>query len=175
MNPVDIVLRAEKDGVKFTLSNSGRLKVAGQKSILNTWMPILREHQAALFSFLDEKAIKQTIKEIDFNKIAINTGCEHPCIEPSLPPFKKANKIRPSPIAIAWLLKHREALDKAGWTRAELYRRNKSKLGIAWFPLWNKAFLKFYLHNSGVIEFKCGDNGHGRGFSQTAHPRNGTI
>jgi TubC N-terminal docking domain len=74
----------------------------------------------------------------------------------------------PSPIALAWLLEHRDALDKAGWTRPELYRRNKSKRSIAWLKLWDMPFLQVYLHDSGVIEFECSINN--RDFFQTTIP-----
>jgi hypothetical protein len=83
-------------------------------------------------------------------------------------PCKKV-KTLPSPVALAWLREHREALDKAGWTRAELYRRNKSKRGIAWHLIWDKPFSLAYLHESGVIEFECSDGG--RDFIQTERPR----
>lgn len=79
----------------------------------------------------------------------------------------------PSPVALLWLLEHREALDKAGWMRPELYRRNKSKRGIAWLELWDKPFFMAYLHDSGVIEFECNING--RDFFQTARPQKKTI
>ena len=78
------------------------------------------------------------------------------------------NKTKPSPVALAWLFDHRQLLDDAGWTRAELYRRNKYKQGIAWLKLWDKAFLLAYLHDDGVIEFECSSNG--RDFIQTARP-----
>lgn len=79
----------------------------------------------------------------------------------------------PSPVALLWLLEHREALSKAGWTRPELYRRNVSKRGIAWLELWDKPFFMAYLHDSGVIEFEYSING--RDVFQTAQPQEKTI
>ncbi len=72
-----------------------------------------------------------------------------------------------SPVALAWLREHRQQLKAAGWTARELWRRNKSK-GICWCGLWDKPFLKVYLHDDGVIEFECVDGG--RDVSQTARP-----
>jgi len=61
---------------------------------------------------------------------------------------------KPSPVALAWIREHRQALQCNGWTMAELYRRNKSR-GIAWCGLWEKPFLKVFLQPGGVIEFEC--------------------
>jgi hypothetical protein len=72
-----------------------------------------------------------------------------------------------SPVALSWLLSHRQALKDAGWTGRELYRRNKSK-GICWCSLWDEPFLKVYLHNNGVIEFECVIAG--KDIIQTARP-----
>jgi len=82
-------------------------------------------------------------------------------------PCRKVKSL-PSPVALAWLHEHRQALDVAGWTRSELYRRNKSNRGIAWYLIWDKPFLLAYLHESGVIEFEFSDGG--RDVFQTAHP-----
>lgn len=92
---------------------------------------------------------------------------EYVYYEPSATTPRK-DKRRPSPVALAWLLEHRQALDDAGWTRAELYRRNKSKQGIAWLKVWDMAFILAYLHTNGVIEFEC-SRGE-RDFFQRARP-----
>jgi hypothetical protein len=75
----------------------------------------------------------------------------------------------PSPVALSWLLEHRQALDDAGWTREELYSRKKYQTGIVWFGLWEEAFSMAYLHEDGTIEFECSMNG--RDFFQTARPK----
>lgn len=80
---------------------------------------------------------------------------------------REATRKKPSPVALDWLQEHRQALKAAGWTGREIYRANKSK-GICWCGLWDKPFLKVYLHSDGVIEFECVDGG--RDCIQTARP-----
>lgn len=72
-----------------------------------------------------------------------------------------------SPVALTWLLEHRQQLKTAGWTVAEIYRRNKSR-GIAWCGLWEQPFLKVTLLESGVIEFEAVISG--KDIVQTARP-----
>jgi len=83
-------------------------------------------------------------------------------------PCRKPKRL-PSPVALKWLLEHRQALDAAGWTREELYTRVKYKQGLAWLDLWEQAFALAYLHPDGTIEFEC--SVHGRDFIQTARPK----
>jgi hypothetical protein len=96
---------------------------------------------------------------------------EYVYYEPSSTAPKK-DKRRPTAVALEWLLKNRQELDDAGWTRAELYRRNKSKIGLAWLKLWEEAFSRAYLHEDGTIEFECSMNG--RDYFQTARPKKQT-
>ncbi|MCX5870562.1 MAG: hypothetical protein NTY00_07995 [Deltaproteobacteria bacterium] len=79
----------------------------------------------------------------------------------------KDTKQKPSPVALEWLQDHRQQLKAAGWTMAELYRRNSSP-GICWCSLWDKPFFKAYLHDNGVIEMECVIAG--RDVIQTARP-----
>ena len=88
--------------------------------------------------------------------------------EPSSAVVRK-DKHRQSPIALAWLQEHRQALDDAGWTRSELYDRRKYRQGIAWLDLWEEAFPLAHLHEDGTIEFEC--SRHGRDYFQTAKPK----
>ena len=78
-------------------------------------------------------------------------------------------KAKPSPIALEWLLEHRQALLESGWTRSELFDRRKYRQGIAWMDLWEQAFSRAFLHPDGTIEFEC--SRHGRDYFQTARPR----
>ena len=155
LNLVEIISRAEKDGVKFTLSDTGKVKVAGSQNTINTWMLVLREYKAELLSFLGKTVFKHAIEETSSST------------ESSHQPLKKV-KIRISPNALKWLSDNLEALDKSGWTRAELYGRNKYKRGIAWLSLWGSTLQKVILRESGVIEFHR--SAHGRDFIQTARP-----
>lgn len=81
--------------------------------------------------------------------------------------LQKDAHLKPSPIALAWLQEHRQALRAAGWTARELYQRNKSK-GLCWCSLWDKPFFQAYLHDNGVIEMECVIAG--RDVIQTARP-----
>ena len=78
---------------------------------------------------------------------------------------KRAETIPPA--AKEWLQDHRQELKAAGWSMRELYRANRSR-GIAWVAIWDKHFLKVYLHDNGVIFFEFIDSG--RDCQQTARP-----
>lgn len=71
---------------------------------------------------------------------------------------------RPSRAALAWLADNKENLSRHGWTKPELYRRNKSKQGIAWLSIWEKPLMEVSLQENGVIRFKDRD------IIQTARP-----
>ena len=86
--------------------------------------------------------------------------------------YPSCKKAKPSPVAVGWLQENRKALDSAGWTRAELYRRDKYRRGIAWLALWDESFSSASLRDDGTIVFLCSI--HGRNFVQTAHPQRRT-
>jgi len=65
----EIIDQATDDGVKLTLSPSGKVMVAGDQHVVNRWRPILAENKAALLSFLGEKIINQARQEVDFDKV----------------------------------------------------------------------------------------------------------
>ncbi|MFA5905804.1 MAG: hypothetical protein WC836_17865 [Desulfobacula sp.] len=141
------------------------------------------------------ETIGQAAQEIDFNVVDPVHGCG--CFKPphvelislvasndrrylrgddpgwipldqSRQPLKReTTSKKPSPVALKWIREHRQELRQAGWTGRELYRANKSK-GICWCGLWDKPFLKVYLHSDRVIEFECVDSG--RDCIQTAQP-----
>lgn len=74
-----------------------------------------------------------------------------------------------SPVALAWLQGHRQQLRAAGWTMADLYRRNKSR-GIAWVGLWDMPGLSVAIESGGAISFNFQDV-TGKRLRQTAWPR----
>ena len=90
--------------------------------------------------------------------------------DPSCQPLRKKQCRRPSPVALAWLLEHREELRQAGWTMPELYRRNKSK-GIIWLSQWSNPNVDVSLMPGGGIVFLFTD----RGIRQTAWPKQPTF
>jgi len=138
------------------------------------------------------ETVGQTAKEIDFNKVDPLHGCgfyavrqnthdfcfnDSPFEESGSPSCDDKPVARPitcrekiSPVALEWLREQRQALKVAGWTMAELYRRNKSR-GIAWARVWDKMGMTATLQGE-VITITFDDNG--RTIKQTARPR-GTV
>jgi hypothetical protein len=76
--------------------------------------------------------------------------------------------MRISPVALSWLRKNRAAL-ALGWTKAELYRRNKSR-GIAWVGLWDHPGLSVAIESGGTISFSF-KTPTGQTIRQTAWPK----
>jgi hypothetical protein len=150
----------EAAGIELSLVDSNLELYAPKGTINHVILAQIKQHKSEIIRFLS-KSPQGEVKAF-----------EPVHIEPAPPP-QDNTKHRPSPIALAWLLEHRQALDKAGWTRAELYRRNKSSPGIAWLKLWDQALLLTHLHADGVIEFECSING--KDYVQTARPRNFTT
>lgn len=147
----------EKAGISFSLLNGGLKLSAPTGVVTHDIMAEIKKNKLEIIEFISDPAEKSNQNGVD--------GNTH--LRP-IPIPAREKKCNPSPVALAWLLEHRLALDAAGWTRAELYRRNKSKQGIAWLKLWDMAFILVYLHTDGVIEFECSRGG--RDFFQTARP-----
>jgi hypothetical protein len=74
-----------------------------------------------------------------------------------------------SPVAVKWLRKNRAALHCNGWTKTELYRRNKSR-GIAWVGLWDQPGLSVAIESGGTISFSF-KTLTGQTIRQTAWPK----
>lgn len=68
----------------------------------------------------------------------------------------------------AWLLPRLSALTLAGWTRPELFRRNRARRGIAWLALWADKAATADLTAEGCIRFTITRGG--RACTQTARP-----
>ncbi len=74
-----------------------------------------------------------------------------------------------SPVALSWLAKNKFHLKAAGWTMAELYRRNLSK-GIAWVGAWDMPGLTVTIETGGCISFYF-LTATGQKIKQTAWPK----
>jgi hypothetical protein len=74
-----------------------------------------------------------------------------------------------SPVALSWLRKNRAPLALYGWTKTELYRRNKSR-GIAWVGLWDQPGLSVAIESGGTISFLY-QHVTGKTIRQTAWPK----
>jgi hypothetical protein len=147
----------EKAGISFSLLNGGLKLSAPTGVVTHDIMAEIKKNKLEIIEFISNPA--------GIPKLHLVNGNTH--LKPTLDPARE-KKCKPSPVALEWLLKNRQALDDAGWTRAELYRRNKSKQGIAWLKLWEEAFSLAYLHIDGTIEIEC--SRHGRDYFQTARP-----
>ena len=56
MNPAQIIIQAELDGVCLALSGSGGVKASGDQANVDRWIPALREHKAGIVALLTEAA-----------------------------------------------------------------------------------------------------------------------
>jgi hypothetical protein len=52
MNPATLINQAEEDGVHLALSDTGTLKASGDKSHIDKWLPVIREHKVGLIALL---------------------------------------------------------------------------------------------------------------------------
>lgn len=148
MTYIEIIQGARADGVLISTDGAGNLKLTGAQGAVDRWITAIRENKVFILAQLCTEKIEQvTAPQKDYRK----------------------PKCLPSPVALKWLQENRQALDDTGWTRAELYRRNKSKIGLSWLDLWERALSLAYLHEDGTIEFECSI--HGRDFIQTARPK----
>ena len=154
-NTFDTIQAYNQQGISLSLYD-GKLKAEPRALLTDEIRETIKANREVLV-----KALKDTLQNnakfppVDKKQAAIISG-------------HRRDKKRPSPVALAWLLEHRQDLDAAGWTREELYTRKKYKLGLVWLPLWDEAFLLAFLHEDGTIEFECSI--HGRDFFQTAQP-----
>ena len=151
MNVSEIIHHAIADGVSVSLNGAGQVKITGDESAVQKWLPAISDNKAGIIAALSPPGDKAPEAEVSVSE---NQG-------------RLCGK--PSPIALAWLQEHRQALDDTGWTRAELYSRVKYKQGLVWLELWDQAFSMAYMHEDGCIEFEC--SRHGRDYFQTARPK----
>lgn len=56
MNPATILKLALEDGVTLDLSAAGTIKVTGDRSAVNRWLPLVREHKPGIMAVLQEAA-----------------------------------------------------------------------------------------------------------------------
>ena len=52
MNPATLITQAKKDGVHLALSDTGTLKASGNKTRIDKWLPIIREHKIGIVAAL---------------------------------------------------------------------------------------------------------------------------
>lgn len=144
------------------------------------WMDRLKTHQGGSVSIgSDHKSHFSTFLSDNHGnapfKKEIRPETELPILTKPLPLSKDYTQtdtgtgrkhVKPSPLALSWLLEHRQELKQTGWTAGELYRCNKSK-GIIWLRQWSNPNVEVSLRSDGSIVFLFKD----RGVTQTARPR----
>lgn len=52
MTPSTIVKEAAVDGVSLTLSSTGTIRAVGEREVVKRWLPMIREHKAAIQTVL---------------------------------------------------------------------------------------------------------------------------
>ncbi len=77
--------------------------------------------------------------------------------------------------AFPWVQDHLQKLLAAGWTRPELFRRDRCawplrKWGLCWLPIWKKTNVKIKIEDSGQLIFSF-TGVDGRRIEQTAFPQ----
>jgi len=56
LKPATILKLALEDGVTLDLSAAGTIKVTGDRSAVNRWLPLVREHKPGIMAVLQEAA-----------------------------------------------------------------------------------------------------------------------
>ena len=52
MKTAELLEGAISDGVKFSVNGAGKIKLTGGQDTVNKWLPVIREHKAALLKIL---------------------------------------------------------------------------------------------------------------------------
>lgn len=76
MNHLTIIKRMQADGLSLSLTEEGRIDVAGDRATIERWLPLLREHKPDIFAALsaatvsdlthaDELAVRHWVAEIE--------------------------------------------------------------------------------------------------------------
>ena len=64
MTPEEIIYQATSEGLILTLSDDGNIKVVGDHSIIDKWLPLLREHKTGIVELLRIELKQQRVKEM---------------------------------------------------------------------------------------------------------------
>lgn len=137
MNTAEVIERLELEGVSLTLTPSGGLDVFGDKEALGRVLPFLRNHKAEIVDLLTRmkpaqvQAIPTSQKQARVSPLDLLAFCE----------------------GYTWLRPLLSELTQAGWSRPELFRRNRARRGIAWLPLWADKDVTANLTAEGFIRF----------------------
>lgn len=64
MTPEEIIDQAISEGLILTLSDDGNIKVAGDQSIIDKWLPLLREYKSGIVDLLKIELKQQRVREM---------------------------------------------------------------------------------------------------------------
>lgn len=56
MTPASLIYQAKSEGIQFTLSTEGKLKLRGESAVIDRLLPAIREHKAAIMKLLRKPA-----------------------------------------------------------------------------------------------------------------------
>lgn len=51
----ECVRRCRRDGVRLFLTQTGTVKMRGEQSVIDRWLPVIREHKPAVIALLGEE------------------------------------------------------------------------------------------------------------------------
>ncbi len=76
MTPQTIIQKAKADGVALTLAPAGKVKLSGPDRLVARWLPVIREHKAAIVAALGDHHpthadITETVQEAMEERAAI--------------------------------------------------------------------------------------------------------
>lgn len=72
MSPAEIIERASEEGVLLALSPSGRISAKGNPSVLDRWLPELKQHKEQIISELQLEKRRAKILSILRNNPEVN-------------------------------------------------------------------------------------------------------
>jgi hypothetical protein len=87
---IPLILDAQKEGVKITLSSSGGLKISGQPDAVKKWTPIFANRKDEVMTALGERAAVWRVRLPDREVLAHN-----------VPPATRAHMMRLYPMALS--------------------------------------------------------------------------
>ncbi len=166
----EVLTQLQSIGLIFSVVGPGGLKVEPKDKITDHARVLIRAHKEDIVTHLNLSAKKSEgqrgghaagdhaealrgARLTDLKKPALPQagGAELSVTGQTSATAGKQGK--PPAVAKIWLIKHRQELKVFGWSAGELWRRNKSKRGLAWMLVWKRPGLQVDLTTDGVIQF----------------------
>jgi hypothetical protein len=64
MNPSQVLERVLIDGLTLTISSDQNIKITGDHAFIDEWLPLIRQHKAAIIELLKKDLRKQRVLEM---------------------------------------------------------------------------------------------------------------